>query len=604
MKLEKSNFQKRILVYNLLLFVFPFFIVAVLIVSFAITEANTRVNRAYISLLEQVNSNFSTVFKEISYFSNIFYWNSEINSILSEKGKDNIYQAARETRVIDNIFMLNTYAFDNYQYGITLLGTNGKHFTSLSNKDLDAISKDFTEENWYQNASELRGCLAYIPSYLSGSLYEYDSEAVVFAVRQMKNQISGREIGALVVSIKTKYWDDIYNKSFNTGNQDILIMDDMGNIIYASDNQMYGKSLESSKYFNKLTNYSEGYFLANINNDKCQIVFVTNRDTNWKVIMYTPTKLLNNNWNILIIFIICSTILYLFFAIIVSYYNSKLISRPVKILRNAMLKLQDGDLTVRVEKIHDDELGELFDQFNQTTQKISNLMSKLGEDEKKKRELEIQALQAQINPHFLYNTLASVRFMIEMEMLSDADNALLSLVKLLKNTFSSQQQLITINEELETVEHYLSLLKLRHNDSFSWKINIDNRIRPFKTLKFVLQPLVENSISHGFNEKKEHGYIEITGQIKDEHILLLVKDNGIGADIDYVNKLLAGEEKQVYIGKFSGIGLKNVNDRIKLFFGEEYGINISLGNDNGTVVELKIPIVNEANLYENCNSRG
>lgn len=559
-----------------------------MIVQLLNTEANTRANRSSIILLDQMSEKLTNVFQEISYFSNIFYWDKELNSIISDRQANNMYQLSRDERAVDNLFLSNTYAFDTYRYGVAILGTNGKQYSSIKTDRLHEIG-DITQYSWYNKALRENGQIVYLPADEVGQLANCYPDTAIFALRQMSNLISGRSIGIMAISVKKDYLADICSKLLDPVSQRVIIVDEKGSVIYATDVSLLGVNIETSPYYNNLTDYYSGYFVSKVSGQNAQVVFTTNKMTDWKIIMYTPTQLSGSNQNFVFVIITVVAILYLMIALFMSYYTAKTISRPVKKLRNAMVRLQEGDLSVRIALPGNDELGQLSSQFNKTVVQIAELLTKLEQQEEKKRILEMQALQAQINPHFLYNTLASIRFMLELDMPGEADEALLALVKLLKKTFSNPQKLVNIEEEIETVDHYLRLLKIRHNAHFSWEINVEDDIASNKILKFVLQPLVENSITHGFCQKDGLGFIQIVATKVGDDIIILVKDNGVGGDINYINGILNGTESERNTDGFNGIGMKNVHDRLQLFFGREYGLTVLEGPDNGIVVKVKIP---------------
>lgn len=586
----KSSYQRRLFATNIIMFVLPFLLITILIVNLLITEANTRSNKSSVILMKQINEKLTGVFQEISYFSNIFYWDKELNSIISEKKTDDMYQMSKDSRIVENLFISNTYAFDTYRYGVTILGTNGKIYSSVDKENIND-AEDITTYNWYSKASEKNGQIIYLPSNEVDLFSAHQEDTTVYGLRQMHNLISGRPIGIMAVSVKSDYFEEICSKLLNPITQKVIIADGKGKVIYATDPALRYASIQSSAYYDKVNDNYSGYFLAKVTGQKSQIVFVTNEMTGWKVIMYTPLNLVGINWNFVFIIIIFVTILYLIISLYMSYYTAKTISRPVRNLRDAMERLQKGDLTVRTEIQGNDEFGQLSSQFNRTVLQIGELLKALEQQEEKKRELEMQALQAQINPHFLYNTLASIRFMLEMDMSKHADEALIALVKLLKRTFSGQKKLVDISEEIDTVEHYLKLLKIRYNAQFSWDIKISNEIRTYKILKFVLQPLVENSISHGFSQKTEPGLIEINGFKTKEYVIISIEDNGVGGDIDYINQILNGVETKKHADGFNGIGMKNVHDRLQLFFGKKYGLTVFRRESGGVIVKLKIPLL-------------
>ena len=190
-------------------------------------------------------------------------------------------------------------------------------------------------------------------------------------------------------------------------------------------------------------------------------------------------------------------------------HNCRIIEGRMKRLNKNILEVSEGNLEAKISENYETEFQGIFRNFNIMLDKIQELLRQLEKEEEEKHRLEIQALQAQINPHFFYNTLVTIRFMIQIEEYEEADQAVLSFSKLLRKSFASQQKFISIKEEMDMVEEYLELMSLRYKNKFQWKMVIEYETGALGILKNLIQPLVENSISHGFNTKEEQGHIWI-----------------------------------------------------------------------------------------------
>lgn len=282
-------------------------------------------------------------------------------------------------------------------------------------------------------------------------------------------------------------------------------------------------------------------------------------------------------------------VIYFLLAVFMSLYNSRYISRPVQKLKEDMRIAYQGDLSVRAQVETNDEFGQLSQQFNEMIGKIQQLIRQLGERDEEKRVLELQALQAQINPHFLYNTLASIRFLLEMDMREKAEDSLMALAKLLKRTFSDYRKLIPVEEEMKSLEHYLILMENRYQDTFVWKIQMEDGAKDCLIPRLSIQPLVENAISHGFSQKECIGHIIIRAERKYEDLTISVCDDGEGADLEKIHRLLKEPSTVGQKGQVSGIGIRNVQERIQMYFGESYGLSANSLDDGGTCFNVRIP---------------
>ena len=222
--------------------------------------------------------------------------------------------------------------------------------------------------------------------------------------------------------------------------------------------------------------------------------------------------------------------------------------------------------------------------------KIKELMKQIMKEQDQKRIIELKALQDQINPHFLYNTLDSIIWLAANRKNKAVLEMTSALAKLFRIGISKGDQIITIENEIEHITSYLTIQKMRYRDKFDYSINIDPEILQMKTVKLILQPIVENSIYHGIKNKRGNGHIEITGKKVESGIILEITDNGVGMTADQIEALLLPKKSNSHP---SGIGMHNVNDRIKLYFGPKFGIECKSCPDKGTRISIYLPFIKD-----------
>ncbi|MGN1128857.1 MAG: sensor histidine kinase, partial [Candidatus Flemingiibacterium sp.] len=265
---------------------------------------------------------------------------------------------------------------------------------------------------------------------------------------------------------------------------------------------------------------------------------------------------------------------------------SRILTKPVHSLIDSMRSFEthpDGYLYSPAPN-HIAELQLISDSFGQMTWMIRSLMEKNRREEETLRKTELRALQAQINPHFLYNTLDSIQWMCERGKNESAVNMVSALARLFRISISRGHELIPIRDELRHAESYLIIQKYRYSDRFSYRFETDPGLDDFLCNKITLQPLVENAIYHGIEPLVDEGEIIISTKSDGDDILLTVSDNGVGMTPEQVESLLKKERSDS-----SGIGIKNVSDRIKIYFGERYGITVESEPDVGTKITVRIP---------------
>ena len=294
-----------------------------------------------------------------------------------------------------------------------------------------------------------------------------------------------------------------------------------------------------------------------------------------------------------IYFIISSTVMLLALIgmiVIIATNISKSITTPIDKLVLATERIAAGDLTVRADKLSDDEIGKLTSSFNDMTRDIQNMMLQIKEDEHKMRNTEIRLLQEQINPHFLYNALDTIVWLIEAGEGEKAINMIMSLSAFFKLVLSHGKEYISIRDEEAHVRSYLEIQQIRYADIMDYEINIDPEIYDYKVLKLTLQPLVENALYHGIKYKRAKGNISVKGYMENGLIKLRVEDDGVGMDAETLDNLRVNISKPCK-DTDEGFGMANVNERIRMNFGEEYGMTIESEPGTGTVVEVVIPAI-------------
>lgn len=266
------------------------------------------------------------------------------------------------------------------------------------------------------------------------------------------------------------------------------------------------------------------------------------------------------------------------------------IIRPIQELSEVTRRISQGDFTARAEVETEDEVEALADSINSMTESIEGFVHKIKEDEGKMRRADLRLLQEQINPHFLYNTLDTIVWLIEGNDSDKAVNMVVSLSEFFRLVLSKGKEYITIQEEELHIKSYLKIQQVRYRDILEYEIRIDPRLYRYKILKLTLQPLVENSLYHGIKYKRAKGIITVTGEMEEGRIRLRVEDNGVGMEPEELENLQAEIMKPCKdTGK--GFGLANVNERIRMNFGTEYGMTIRSEAGKGTIVDILIPAV-------------
>lgn len=269
------------------------------------------------------------------------------------------------------------------------------------------------------------------------------------------------------------------------------------------------------------------------------------------------------------------------------------ILHPIQELYDVTEKVAEGNFAVRTRIHSQDEIAALGQAFNNMAENMQALIDQVREDEEKMRKMDLRLLQEQINPHFLYNTLDTIVWLIESNETDQAVNMVITLSDFFRLVLSKGKEFITIREEEKHIRSYLEIQEMRYHDILEYDIQMDQTVYDFQIPKLTLQPLVENALYHGIKYKRAKGYIHIHGERDGDLIRLVVRDNGVGMEQEEL-EVLRREICRPCQETEKGFGLANVNERIQMYFGEEYGLEIRSVKGKGTIVEVTIPAVRTA----------
>ena len=269
-------------------------------------------------------------------------------------------------------------------------------------------------------------------------------------------------------------------------------------------------------------------------------------------------------------------------------YMTRTINRPIKELMKVCKKVEKGDFDAHVGVIRKDEFGELGATFNHMLGKINQLFDQARVNQERKAELEYQVLEAQINPHFLYNTLDSIKWLAVMQGVDNIGEMCIALINLLQYNLGKKEGNTILQDEVESVRNYIIIQKYRYSDIFEFTTAIDAEAANCRVLRFILQPLVENSIIHGFGEGKANYRVHIAAGIYDDKLHIRVIDNGTGMDHERTRLLNSNEKKGT---RFSKIGVNNIRERLRLHFGEEAQLVFDSEPNVATIAEIILPVI-------------
>ncbi len=366
----------------------------------------------------------------------------------------------------------------------------------------------------------------------------------------------------------------------------VFILDQDGNIVYHPQQQQLYNELQTEN-ISLIMNAKTDVVTAGKGDDEKIYALSHSETTGWTIVgCMNMSEHLKNSRKARSIYVLVALGL-IAVALVISSEIARNITFPIQKLRDSMKRVQKGDFSAaEIEGYSDNEIGSLTRSFNVMTHKIQDLMAQNIQEQEQKRKIELKALQSQINPHFLYNTLDSIIWMAEGKKNEEVVLMTASLARLLRQSISIENELVTIGQEIEYVRSYLTIQKMRYKDKLEFEINVDPRITHAQIIRLVLQPIVENAIYHGLKYKESKGMLKVHGYELGERIIIDITDDGVGMDEETL-KHIYDKHKVNYHS--NGVGVYNVQQRLVLYYGKEYGIIYHSEKGKGTTATVVIP---------------
>ena len=530
-------------------------------------------------ILDQVNLNLDSYLRGMMRVSDTMYYRVIKNADLAEDsigaGMNLLYETNRDTVVSIAVFSQNG--------GLVSA-------TPLSNLKRQARPE---QQEWFTAAAEKIENLHFSTPHVQ-NLFEdpdYLYRWVVSLSRQVELTRAGAiESGVLLVDMNFGGIEQIC-KNVDLGESGYLyLIDGDGEIIYHPRQQLIYASLlrENNR---AAAGYEDGIHREKFGGETRQVTVKTVGYTGWKLVGVVPAESLASNHIQLRLFGIFVVLFFIFFLVFVNLGVSERIAVPIKALEQSVKELEAGSETVDIAIGGPYEVQHLGNSIRSMVSTMRQLMDDIIRQEESKRKSELDVLQSQINPHFLYNTLDSIVWMIENNRYDDAIVMVTSLARLFRISLSRGRTLITVGEELEHARHYMTIQKMRFKNKFTSEIRADGEALGCETVKLVVQPIVENAIYHGMEYADGDGEILVWAHIEGEDLYIDVTDNGPGMRQEQVDRLLREDDGPAAPSRGgSGIGLRNVHQRIQLTYGKPYGLEIESEPDEGTTIRIHLPV--------------
>lgn len=543
-----------------------------------------KVSELSVQTLHTIKSNINSMIQNISNNSRIIISNKDIQSILKNSNNGNginahIAMNGYLSSIIDSMNNVSAiYIYDNF---------GNKYYIDKQSRNSFKFDK-IEDANWYKTIIDKRGY--YILRLNAGEKSDSNiKENYVSLIRVINDMESQKAIGALIININENYFVNCYKDIVSKNGTNILLMDENNEYIvnpkdvpdFNQISELVTKKIVKSpaeKEYNSIIEKLKGqdYIFSLLKIEDC----------NWTIVSKIPFKELSKESNTLYFMTFIFTIINGILMFIGAISISRLITTPIKKLLRSMKGIENGEFKKVNIEVGNDEIGQLKDGYNIMVFEIEKLISRIIDEQKVKRKAELSVLQAQVKPHFLYNTLDAMGYLALSGRCDEVYEALEALGGYYRTSLSKGREVITVGEEIDIVKNYFLLQKLRYGDIFMDTYEVDEKVLHIRILKLVLQPIVENALYHGIKPKGEKGNIKVTVGLIGNLMKISIEDDGIGMTEEELDKVVSDKIDNNNLS----FGLRGTIERLRIFYGISEVYEIESRKRYGTKVTISIPI--------------
>ncbi|MCG4610090.1 sensor histidine kinase [Anaeromassilibacillus senegalensis] len=583
------SLRTRMLLSNIVVALIPFLMFSIVSGSIFLDHAQKTAEEHSVQLIHQVSNSMDVYVETIEKMVNYIQLELQDTPFFTMETEDAPGWES-ETDYIRSV--LENVANSHREVAGIFIATKEDLYVSTG---MSRISRDpFQNERWYREASENPEEIQLISVVTGRNIVtnrSYSIDDVFSLAKAVQDPETGEVLGVILLDIR----HDIIQSSINgvtIGEKGfVFVMDQEDNIVYTPVNGIVYRV--NPKWVKAMEPMS-----VQIQGGSYQIRSELSPYTGWRTVGVFSMDEVMSSVNTIVYILFTCVIISLVLVVIVSFKFSRTLTNPIFKLKRLMKQAESGDLTVRFNFQHNDEIGELGQSFNHMIARIDQLIQMVYVEQENKRTAEMKSLQEQIKPHFLYNTLDTISWMARDYDAEDIVRLVDALTNMFRIGLSHGKDIITVKEEITHVSNYLYIQKIRYKDKLNYVIHVDESLYAIEVPKLILQPLVENAIYHGVKAKRGGGTITITGVPEGENLVFTVQDNGAGMPQEKVEELNRRMSERSVLDEQKSFGLFYIRERIQLCYGTGYGVHVESALGEGTRVTITLPLYQKPKKFD------
>jgi len=541
-------------------------------------------------LLAAMEISLDVFYNELFTLSNALSINPLVSSLIFET-----IEAGPE--VADDIVRKLEYKLANrpYMQGIRLYKGDQVYMSIYQNHKL--LNTELDRTGWEINNPHNEKMM-FIPTYKKSykkvdtnnqvnTDYQYDER--IFSFVRVIEDMYDNEVASIVIDMQESYFHALYDNMKLTEHCFNIILSPSGFVISATDKSSIGTNHYDDLF--QLMSEERGGFIQEFNGSNNLVVYDTYKRYGWKLVSCIPLNdmhLFKKTFNQIILAFL---LVFIMANIVLSLMVSRVLNKPLKKILDAITQIREGDFNISIDYQNKDEIGIIANNLKNMAGNIDSLIKENYVIKLREQEAEIRSLQAQINPHFLYNTLDTISWKVLLMGGDDISRVINALGEILRYNIRQSTKIVSLKEELQQIENYLFIQKVRYEDRFRIEYDIEEKSLGMQIHKLIIQPIIENAIQHGLEDKQNGGVLHISTEIRGDDLRICIFDNGKGIQEERISRILRSSIPEHPYERNNHIGIYNVHKRIQHYYGQKYGITIESAVGYFTKVIITIPAI-------------